>query len=260
MHDLGTLSSSQGYSFAYGINNAGQVVGVSQQSSSGGPSFPFLYSGGTMTAIPGLGGGAFGSANSINNLGQIVGISARSDGVTDAFLYNGGSTLDLGNLSGSGSFKYSVANGINDHTQVVGASVAAQGNARAFLWQNNAMNDLGDLYGGSGNADAYGINNLGQIAGQSWLNSSSPHHAVLWQNGVISDLGVLPGTNWSNVQAINDSGIAVGTSFTSDGSIHELLVWDSVNGAQDADRLLDATGAGWTGTAEVEDFCCHDYR
>jgi probable HAF family extracellular repeat protein len=106
---------------------------------------------------------------------------------------------------------------------------------------------LETFFGGSGNAQAYGINNLGQSVGESWLNSSSSHHAVLWQSGGgITDLGLISGTDWSNAQAIDDSGVAVGTSFATDGSIHRMFVWDSADGLQDADNLLDSSGAGWT--------------
>ena len=231
MQDLGTLSPSQSYSFANDINNTGQIVGSSQQSSSGGLSYPFIYGGGTMTELTGLGGNYYGSANGINNLGQVVGISGRSDGVTHAFLYSAGTMTDLGSLTGTGG--YSDAYAINDHTQVVGVSTNAEGFDRAFLWQNGTMTDLGDLYAGSGNAWAYSINNLGQIVGDSWQVSSSPQ-AVLWENGTVTDLG--PGI----AAGINDSGVVVGEN--SGG----MFVWDSADGMLDVNDLLNSSGAGWT--------------
>ncbi len=44
--NLGTLSPGHAASFAIAINNAGQVVGNSRQTSTSGPSWAFIYSGG----------------------------------------------------------------------------------------------------------------------------------------------------------------------------------------------------------------------
>jgi probable HAF family extracellular repeat protein len=228
MSDLGTLYSGQSFSYAVDINNAGQIVGVSRQTSTSGSDYAFLYSGGVMSEIPGLGGNYYDAANSINNLGQVVGISGRPDRVAHAFLYSGGTTTDLGSLAGD----YSDAYGINDHTQVVGVSTDVNGRDRGFLWQNGTISDLGDLYGGSSYTRAYNINNLGQVVGESWQDSSSPHHAFIWQNGVMTDLGI------GTAEGINDSGVVVG------GNTNGLFVWDSVNGMQDANNLLDSSGAG----------------
>jgi probable HAF family extracellular repeat protein len=45
--------------------------------------------------------------------------------------------------------------------------------------------------GGSGSS-AYGINNKGQVVGNS-VTSTGAQHAFIWQNGVMTDLGTLPG-------------------------------------------------------------------
>ena len=54
------------------------------------------------------------------------------------------------------------------------------------------MTDLGTL-GGSVSV-AYGINNGGQIVGESKI-ASGAFHAVLWENGTMTDLGTLGGPN-----------------------------------------------------------------
>lgn len=93
-NDLGTFgyASSQ----AFGINNAGQVIGGAYTNSANGNAF--LYSNGHVTLLGTLGGGT-STAFSINNLGQIVGNSAfDSAGDNHGFLYAGGTMYDLNNL------------------------------------------------------------------------------------------------------------------------------------------------------------------
>jgi probable HAF family extracellular repeat protein len=97
--DLGTLAggtTQTGYtSKAYGINNAGQIAGIS---STANGSHAFLYSNGAMADLGTL-GGANSSAHSINNVGEIVGTSDLTNGAaTHAFLYTSGRLLDLNSL------------------------------------------------------------------------------------------------------------------------------------------------------------------
>ena len=80
--DLGTLSGS--FSYAYGINNSGQIVGES--GSAWGDNHAFLYQNGTMTSLDTL-GGAYSGAYGINDIGQIVGFSTTSTGESHAVLW-----------------------------------------------------------------------------------------------------------------------------------------------------------------------------
>jgi probable HAF family extracellular repeat protein len=107
MTNLGTLGSI--YSYALGINSAGQVVGYSLTSS--GNQNAFLYSGGTMTNLGTLGGN-YSQANGINNAGQIVGYATNGGGAESAFLYSTATGMENLNtlyasllVSGTGSQK-----------------------------------------------------------------------------------------------------------------------------------------------------------
>jgi probable HAF family extracellular repeat protein len=101
-----------GNSFAYGINDAGQVVGYF--TTAGGAEHAFLYHSGTMIdlgAPPGGNSYAYG----INDAGQIVGYSTTADGAEHAFLYNDGTIIDLGvSLSGN-SNAYGINNRLSAH-------------------------------------------------------------------------------------------------------------------------------------------------
>jgi probable HAF family extracellular repeat protein len=72
-------------SYAYGINNEGQVVGYVFAV---GSVHSFLYSAGSMTDLGTLNGFAT-YAQSINDAGQIVGYALPTSGADHAFLYLG---------------------------------------------------------------------------------------------------------------------------------------------------------------------------
>ena len=152
--DLGTLETPPGfptYSFAYDINNAGQVVGLSTA-----PQIlptprghelaahAVLWDKGVMTDLGTL-GGDFSSATGINPAGEVVGSSLllpapRNTG-EDAFLWKDGVMTDLGTLGGRESVPWD----INPSGQVVGSSQTAGGGTSVFLWQKGVMTDLNTL-------------------------------------------------------------------------------------------------------------------
>jgi len=107
---------------ALGINNSGQVVGV--HDTAGGAQPGFLYSGGTMIDLGTLPGGSYTWVQGINNSGQVVGWGTDASGVARAFLYSGGTNSllvtgawggeafginDSGQVVGSANFGYNEA-------------------------------------------------------------------------------------------------------------------------------------------------------
>ncbi|MBL9189108.1 MAG: hypothetical protein JNK23_16615 [Opitutaceae bacterium] len=118
--DLGALPGGSN-SYGYGVNNAGTVVGSSNESTN-----RFLhaviYSGGTVTDIDPTGTGALGSAAlGINSAGTVVG----QNSVGRAFIYTAATGIvDLNtlvtNLAASGFASLTSATAINDAGQIVG--------------------------------------------------------------------------------------------------------------------------------------------
>jgi probable HAF family extracellular repeat protein len=149
-------------SFAFGINNAGQVVGYEL----GVHQRAFLYSGGTVQDLGALDGGQ-SSAFAINAKGHVTGMSSNGASVDKnvAFFYDG-TMHSLGNLGGTGR-----GEAINSSDVVVGESeLTINSNPiHAFIYSNGPMQDLNNLIpAGSGWTLEYalGINDAGQIVGR----------------------------------------------------------------------------------------------
>jgi probable HAF family extracellular repeat protein len=181
---------------------------------------PFVWQKGVMTPLPTLGGNN-GSALGINDQGQIVGQAEgpNSDPCSPfalevkAVIWRDGQIQQvLPPLGGSAA----VASALNDNGQAVGLAGCITGNVYAVLWQHGMPIDLGSLGGVIGNLPS-GLNNRGQVVGQSDLPGDTTHHAFLWQNGVMSDLGNLPGLPQSVSNGINNHGQVVGFSQDANG-------------------------------------------
>jgi probable HAF family extracellular repeat protein/uncharacterized repeat protein (TIGR03803 family) len=221
---LGTLPEGPD-SAAYGINNAGTIVG---QSDNAGGIRAFIYSGGVMTDLGTL-GGPDSWAGAINNAGTIVGYAYNSSPEMHAFSYSGGVMTDLDPSGGVAQ-----ANGINDAGTIVGFigndAFSYSGGVMTDLGPGvaNGINSAGTIVGAKGN-DAFsysggmmtnlgpgvanGINSAGTIVG------SSGNLPVSWSGGVMTVLGTFSGTS-SGAYGINSAGTIVGCAYTSNGVMH----------------------------------------
>jgi len=185
MRNLGNFGGS--CTFAYGLNNNGQIVGYSTPTGDQ-YSRAFLWQNGVMRDLGGsLGGNATG-AFAVNEAGQAVGFGyLGGDSATyfHATLWTRiGQITDLGTL---GSDPCSNATNINAIGQVVGGSISlseclGEANATgAFLWENGSIVDLNTLIPpGSPLHLVYPdiINDEGEIAGDG-VDASGKQHAFL---------------------------------------------------------------------------------
>ena len=217
MQDLGTLGGH--YSFAYGINSSGEVVGEANTGVCQGVACNNAFIWNSSNGMQGLGtlGGNFSAAFDINNSGKVVGMSYNSF-LNHAFVWDSMNGMrDIGLFAGAD--KSSQANAINDAGQVVGFSTSSYYSSwpdphypsTAFIWDEvNGIHDLGTLGYSSVATD---INNLGQVVGYNVFHSSEYYweRAFIWDsvNGMRELKDLIPqNSGWflSRAEAINDAG------------------------------------------------------
>lgn len=253
------------------MNSRGAVIGEADTSASDpyclvdcSLNDAFQWQNGILTDLEGLPGNANGTyADSINSRGWVSGASGNGaiDPLTgypemDAVIWKNGKIINLRTLGGNASAAY----GINKWDQVVGAALntvldpfssgfpAAQcgpgpciaqsysalffpaaTQMHAVLWQKRTIKDLGTL--GGPDSIAWQINDQGQIAGQSYVNSIANATTgvptidpfFIGEDGNMLDLGSLGGTvSWTT--GLNNRGQVIGAmTLAGDGSWHPFL-------------------------------------
>jgi probable HAF family extracellular repeat protein len=130
MTDLDPTAGNGSASFAYGINDSGQIVG---QFVVNGTYHAFVYQLGAPAFVDIgalLPSGGDSTAQGINSFGQVVG---GGGGLGHAFLYQNGNVLDLNSLLPANSgWTLTNASGVNDSGQIVGTGIH-NGRQEAFL-------------------------------------------------------------------------------------------------------------------------------
>jgi len=216
--DLGTLGGTE--SFAYAINDAGLIVGVSRLKGDSG-THAFLYDKGKMTDLYPLNSQNVTTVGptGINNLGQIAsGVIVNN--VYSPALYNAKThkITPLGSLGGVTSYGFNgAATSVNNSGQAVGYSYIDDLNRHAFLYRKGAMTDIGSFGGYSA---AIAINDRGMIVGFASDLPSGRAHAFLYANGMMTDID--PSLDFSKSEsyanAINNRGQVVGSFLADDQS------------------------------------------
>jgi probable HAF family extracellular repeat protein len=241
--DLGELKpTNDGSGEATDINNRGEIVGISNTESKTPPvrERAFIWRNGVMTALFSLDTESFASA--INDRGQVVG-SYAVGGVSHAFLWQNGVLTDLGpgtavDINDRGQIAGGNARGpwiwyqarftYLDQGTAQGTRIVAMNNSgwavgygwierpddmpdgRIYLWRSGQITDLGKI--GFGFSELAGINDRGQILGETNRNDINDPIPFLWQHGQMIDLSQhgVPRRAW--MMAIDDRGRLIATA------------------------------------------------
>ena len=204
-------------SFAFGINNQAEVVGILESPEDLRDSRAFLVQHGALQILPTL-GGRTAAARYINRGGLIVGNAQTAALEVHAAAWVEGAVRDLGTLAG-GNFSRAFA--ANDRNDIVGeANSSMNGKARAVIWLQNRIRGLGLLPHGSFSS-AQAINGRGVAVGYA-DDAQGRVQAVRFQHGRVRSLGSL-GDDPSSALGINEAGEIVGSSSIAEAMMRAFL-------------------------------------
>jgi len=224
-----------------GINNSGNIVGVSVVAPNSG-NVATLWSPDNAPHSLGIpNGGSESYVSAINNRDEAVGQFRDSNSQRLACILTYGFAREsLGTLPGD---VFSYATSINDHGMVVGSSNNG-GVSRAFAWtRGEGMVALPKFFG-SNYSTGEDVNNSGMILG-NFSASGIFNQPFLYNStaGLIT-MGSMGQDNYTNGIAINDDGMVVGQSANVAG-IQRAFAWTAEGGYIDLNTELDASGQNW---------------
>ena len=252
MIDVGTPGLG-GNSMGYGVNESGVTAGEAESTGAGlattedfcgfltlglsaspTPCVPIFWQNGQMVPLPTL-GGVNGSATEINNSGMVGGYAENTTpdpNCTAPQLYqfkpvvwSHGAVQALP----TGNDADGLVTAVNDRGDAAGSTGSCAplnpilllylNPTHAVLWRHGVAIDLGNL-GGEFNNLPHGMNNLGQVVGESDLAGDQTAHAFLASPGTtMQDLGTVGDDTYSFGFGINDGGEIVGLSANADFSV-----------------------------------------
>ncbi len=249
--ELGTLGGTDSAAFAAsrcrcdsgGREGGLKVIGTSSLDTAAGPPFgipqtsAFLWSGGTMKDLGGLGGG-FSTPSAINCRGQVTVISFDpTNRHFQSFLWSDGQRIPLAPLGG----QFVEAAAINDAAQVVGAvSDVTDRHAVAAVWAPSGAGRALGTIGSDPGSIALGINAHGVVVGGSgavdFSTAAAYSHAFVWQgDGPPEDLNTLIARGapltLNVAYAVNDRGEIAGLGSNAAGETHAFVLVPDADGA-----------------------------
>ncbi len=184
------VSKGDTVSFAFTINDSGQVVGASGQCATTGlppaavnntiSTHAVMWDrDGTVTDLGNL-GGASNIAGNINNRGEVVGTAQAPDGTIHAFRWTKQTGMqDYGAFPGAFATVPGCCHTLNERGEIVGFAILANGDQRALLWQDAQPKDLNDFVTAPSPfvqlLAANSINDAGEIIGMGVTETGEVH-------------------------------------------------------------------------------------
>jgi uncharacterized membrane protein len=229
------------------INKLNQVVGSGLVESS---YRAFFWEDGVMILLPSL----FpetpsDKAVAINDVGQIIGESNDKAVIWEK---DSSGNYNVYALPGLADF-WSSPREININGQIVGSAGIGDSpwEQRAVLWEmvdgTWTINDLG----AADNSVAYGVNDLGQVIGQTpaVINGLDGRKGFVWEDGILTELPLLA-NRYAYAWDINDASQIVGHGKTTSGT-DTAVIWEYQNGSWSIAKLDNENQIGGHGVSRA---------
>ncbi len=207
--DMGVLGTGTA-SYAYGVNDSGEVAGYAFTTPGTGSPNAFLYSGGTLMDISASWTQPLSRAYAVNDSGEVVGYLNTSP--LHGFMYNGSTMTDMSTLPGELNGATSRAFGVTSNGIVAGSGGP---NAQGWVYDGTTSYAVGKLTSSANNGVIFGVNNSEWAVGASMQGGIDPTTYPIYS--------YYNGSSWvaSKVYAsggcadiINSSGTIVGSTYS----------------------------------------------
>ena len=213
--DLGTLGTGTA-SYAYGVNDSGEVAGYAYTTPGNGSPHAVLYSNGVLTDISASWSTPNARATAINDSGEMVGYLSTSP--LHGFMYSGGtagtmtdmSTLP-GELNGATSRAFAVTS--------TGIIAGGGDNSQGWVYDGTTSYAVGKLTSSANNGSIFGVNNSEWAVGCSMQGGIDPTTYPIYSH--------YNGTSWvaSMVNASGGQADFINSSDTIVGSTYPGAIW-----------------------------------
>jgi len=216
------------------INNAGQAVANFNGNS-------YFYSGGSLTAVPGL-GGSFTQGFGLGENGTVVGMASPSGGGYSPFKSLSGTTTSLPSLLAG---EVSLGRDINASGVIVGQSTQFSNHffqTKPVVWNGNTITKLPTISTVASGV-ATGINSSGVVVGYIDSNLYPNQVGAIWTNGVLSTVPYFGGdfTDSRAIGILDDGTVLVNqNAFFGDGTNRATLLKNGIY------TDIGDLGGGWT--------------
>ena len=229
LQDLGTLGGAN--SRAYGMNEAGWVVGEAETKDGGLHAFLWTPTNGMVDL--GTLGGEISRAYAVNERGQVVGEAELQDGRMQPFVWSAAEGIT--NLALPAGFREGYAYANNNFGMVVGVGDVGE-ETRALMWSVDGPQVPPELADRS--SLAHDVSDLGDVAGQSEVGGGEAFLSRAFfagHAGFFENLGGLTGEYSSAALAVNEEGLAAG--YAEQGDATHAVLFNPTNGWTDLDSL-----------------------
>jgi probable HAF family extracellular repeat protein len=225
-------------SYAFGINDHGDVVGTAMLTT--GEVRAFRYTdGGSVEFVAPFDGGKFTQGYGISNTGEITGYADQSNFKTVAFRQTPGLLAQPIDALGT---SYSAGCGINDSGQVAGAGLTSDNLPHGFRENvDGTVTEISGLSGPGSQNLACAIDADGNVTGQA-ETASGAMHAFLFSSANPMDLDSFGSTGSAGIAISN--GVVVGTYTLADNASTHAFRYERTTGTVDLNTLLPPA-SGW---------------
>ena len=241
MQNLGGLPSDAA-SYAYGINDAGVIVGASRSANTpGGEAVDRAVQFG-LSGVTDLGLGAGSTALAINAAGTIVG--GATVPLTERFTaFSRTSAGAVTFFADNPAYFLSEARGINDSGVIVGYAKGSLGDVGFVRAADGTTAVVGFPQPALPFSYAWDVNASGRVAGEGF-DSTGRYSAFRYESdGTVTATGTLEGYGTSEAAGINDAGEVVGRAVSESGSRQRAILF-SGGVLYDLNDLIPAN-SGW---------------